>query len=395
MWGFRYIEGREEPETENQKTGKIVHEVLEYWFKEKRAPDLNTKYGQIAKVGLKHYPPPHRRMKAEEEIGFEFDGIWYLGFIDLLYAIDENTISINDHKTTVDFKWMKTQEQLREDPQAILYSAWATIAYDIEVVTLQWTYFRTKPPYKSDIATLTWTRDEIWQAMERIHETAKQIVAARSKKVKDLQPDIGSCEKYRGCPHKAICIGQMSATERMRASFRSAKRAYDVKKLKHEPTSTTQHRHLKIIRNQQPKEKEDSNMGLISKLRGDAAKPAATTTSTKPAAARPVLLAKPKTETPKTEAPAASTRKPPLLLRGKANPPPVSEDHEPPEHAEPPVEPAEKPKGTRAKKAKADDGEGINPLLILARFHEAAIRAGAEPDVAQSHYNAWVEIANG
>ena len=385
MWGFRYIEGRQEPETASQKLGKLVHKELELWFTKKRPPDLNTHHGEIAKVGLKHYPPPHKHMKAEEEIWFEFDGITYMGFIDLLYAIDENTISVNDHKSTVDFKWMKTEEMLRTDPQAILYSAWATLAFDIEWVELQWTYFRTSPPYKSDVTTLRWHRDEIWQAMDRIHQVAKRIVTSRSKKVLDLEPDLSACGKYRGCPHREICVGQMTATERMRASFRASERAKLAAKLKHEPP-TSASRHLNILQ-KPPQRTKDNDMGLMANLRNkkvEASEEAPKTKTT--TAARPLLLGKGKTET-KTE----GRRQLPLPALNGKKAPEVSEDHEAPEQEEPPVEQPNQP--TRRRGPNKPKEQEINPLLILAEFHKAGIAAGADIDTVQQHYNAWVEAA--
>lgn len=454
-WGFKYIEGKETPDTPGTLLGKKVHKVLELWLRDGKPPDLNTEEGEIAKVGLQHYPAPKTRdMKVEHEMHFVFDGIEYFGFIDLHYLQTKTQLVVTDHKSTVSFDYMKTEEQLLTDPQSVLYSAWGTIAYRIDTVKAKWVYLRTRPKYISAPVEITWTLEQIWDAMGPVHETAKQIVAARRKKVMELPPSLDACGMFRGCPHRDYCVRKMSAVDRMKASLRQNEREQLVKKLKHEPPSlkpaVRQSAKLIVLPQSHtatttPEEKP--NMSLLNNLRTQAgvapkAEAAATTSPKAAAAGRPALggraaapataaaggrpalgrpaaaastttgasgrpplarAAAPAATTRAATAPAAAGGRPALGRAAAAKPPEpepanepeVSENLEPPTEPEPELETAPEPTQRRARGANKPKNEDLNPHRVLADFHMAAIRAGAEPEIAEQHYNAWHNTVNG
>src|SRR6185369_17753133 len=57
---------------------------------------------------------------------------------------DAVEVHLYDHKTTYDFAWCKTTEELAPDPQANLYTLDVMQAYDLESLECTWVYYRSE-----------------------------------------------------------------------------------------------------------------------------------------------------------------------------------------------------------------------------------------------------------
>lgn len=136
----------------------------------------------------------------------------WTGFIDLLTA--DATV---DYKTTGDFKWIKTPEELLVDPQAAVYASryFSTAPADVLTRDVAWIYTRTKKPYTARVSRATFTREHAAKAFAALEAYADEFQAAayaapvdlveRHKYVLALAPNYDHCDAYRGCPHQTRC----------------------------------------------------------------------------------------------------------------------------------------------------------------------------------------------
>jgi hypothetical protein len=112
-----------------------------------------------------------------------------------------------DFKTTSSFDWAKTEEELREDPQVLLYALHAMQTFGLEEIECNWVYLLTDPEKqpKHYLVTVTITRAEAEAAAIEMAETACEVMdtvrlyASGRLRVVDLERDVGACKAYGGC----------------------------------------------------------------------------------------------------------------------------------------------------------------------------------------------------
>lgn len=211
LWFINYVMGLRSPSTPSQKLGTDVHAILEKYLKGEIADiRADTKEGEIAQAGLPHLPPPNSG-RVEHPFRTQInDSIVWHGYIDYSYAKD--FVLVLDHKTTSDFRYVKTSEELKENIQAIVY-AWSFFN-PIKVwdtINFRWIYYRTRGPAKAKPVDLTMTFDEVLErAVPLIQYTIdldKIFVESQKRKltVLDLPPNVDHCNAYGGCYFKAHC----------------------------------------------------------------------------------------------------------------------------------------------------------------------------------------------
>ena len=211
-WGWRYLDGIEEPPNASAELGRAVHAELEKYLKGGEI-DFTSEIGYIAASGLQHLPKPGAEgMRVEEEFHFEGpSGHTYLGYKDL-----EMPRVVYDHKSTGDLKWQKTEEDLKTDIPATLYAVdYFRNHPDEESVELRWVYYQTKGTKKSAITVATRYQDETWNRFLEIEQVAQQMQEASTKKTLELPPTINHCGAYGGCPHQGRC--NLSPSDKWRA----------------------------------------------------------------------------------------------------------------------------------------------------------------------------------
>lgn len=197
-WAWGYIAGIKSPPNRFAKLGLDVHDVLEEFLKNGTAPDRNTQAGKIAIPGLKFLPSPGQAI-------VEGKFVWELpehGF-NLTGRIDwrEMVPAFGDHKTTSDFKWMKTVEVLETDVQAIIYAAYILYVMNANNVRGRWVYYRTKRTPASKKVDFEFSREHVDAQMVGILETGREMVAWKrgTREATDLPYDAKACDAYGGC----------------------------------------------------------------------------------------------------------------------------------------------------------------------------------------------------
>ena len=179
----------------------------------------------IAVSGLIHLPSPHEVDATGVEYGFALDSseapVPIVGFIDLL---DFPRRRIIDHKTTSDFKYMKTPDVLMQDPQAIIY---CSVGVETKIkgefqlgeetlrrVDFSWTgpvefkhvYYRTRgAPASATTSIFFQNRLALEERVNTVFEDLWSMSFEAKQKPEDVPPTLTACGEYGGCPHKARC----------------------------------------------------------------------------------------------------------------------------------------------------------------------------------------------
>ena len=204
-WGFKYIDGLEDPPGKAAELGSAVHRDLE-WYLQAGSIDTSTDSGRIAAAAKEVLPGPSHRLQVEREIVFELEGVTYRGFIDL---IDPRGPTIYDHKTSSDpKKWGLTEETLPNDVQALIYATWGILEWNLDSVALQWSYLKTRGRAEATAVRAKISKDDALQKIrEKIRPTALAIVEASScaESAMELDPNPGACSKFGGCPFADVC----------------------------------------------------------------------------------------------------------------------------------------------------------------------------------------------
>ena len=221
-WGWRYLDGIRSPPGPAQALGDRVHKVLEAWLRDGTAPDPLTKEGAIATAGL-HLLPAPRTVRVEGEFGLEMGATRWIGYKDFQSLTGTRPL-VGDHKTTGDFRWMKTPEELRTNYQAALYAADAMHRTGADACDLTWVYYRTRGAPAAKRVHLRVTRSDVAPTLERLVTLASEMSAleAGGCKAMDLPPNASACGAFGGCEHVDRC--NLSPGERMQSHMSQAER---------------------------------------------------------------------------------------------------------------------------------------------------------------------------
>lgn len=223
-WAFTYIAGIRSDSTPAAEKGTAVHLVLEDWLKVGVTIDLNAtveidgkpfKPGPIAAAFIKHLPHPGT-CGTERHVFVRTPVAHYHGYIDWDQVKIEIPV-VGDHKTTSNFKWAKTPEDLKKDPAATIYGGAVMAETGADAVDLQWTYGKTTGKPTTKVVRLRLYRSEIERNFDDLDATAVEILAAKEAGLEPLQHDFNpnACDMYGGCPHRDTC--NLNPTERLKA----------------------------------------------------------------------------------------------------------------------------------------------------------------------------------
>lgn len=210
-WYERYILGKKEESTVAMKRGNEVHRQLEEYLQKGTLPD-DTVEGQIAVAGLQYLPSPDPNHQVEQSLDdypVPNVAIRFKGFIDLL-SYENGVLEVLDHKTTSNFRYALSGEQLKQDTQMVIYARHVLEHYDVDEITLTHVVYLTKPPYQSQKTSIVVSRDHIYQVFDEIHEIVQDMVSAKEKQVGEMEKNKSHCFSYgKRCPYFKEC--QISA----------------------------------------------------------------------------------------------------------------------------------------------------------------------------------------
>jgi hypothetical protein len=207
-WGLEYIAGRRSPPHPSAQLGTDIHKQLENWLRTGTPPNKDIKAGQVATRMLRHLPPPGTGI-VERDFHFTTrNGIHFTGFIDWSGIFEDWPTTI-DHKSTSNLQYAKTEADLHNDTQALLYTLAGCEGFGTDSMQLFWNYGCTKGAVAEVRAVKTRVRlAVVEEKFERIIEpVAAEMVALRISKPDpmSLPPNPAACGAFGGCPHQNIC----------------------------------------------------------------------------------------------------------------------------------------------------------------------------------------------
>jgi hypothetical protein len=209
--GWQYIAGYEDPGTSATDFGGLTHAILESYKRDGLPINMMTEEGAVAAEAIPYVEDFRVETGARFEGEFTFQGRHkWRGAIDI-----SAPGKVVDYKTTSNFKWAKTPEDLLHDPQAVLYAMKEFSRWNGDTVDLMWLYLRKKPRAAMPVRA-TITRAHATRAFAALEVIADEFAAAAAGApaspperhryvLETLQPNFGHCSDYRGCPHISRC----------------------------------------------------------------------------------------------------------------------------------------------------------------------------------------------
>ncbi len=226
---YEAVHGRP-PSTKAQDNGKLGHKMLEDWFKDGTVFDIATDIGSRVLRALAHLPGPDKKNLVKSEVALDLvrDGVEWIGYADLLEAMDDagteredSRAVVHDYKTTADPKYAETEESLPESVQFVFYAeAVLEKCPSLREVSAQWTYVRTRGKKESWPVRSRWySREEIGAKFLVLNKIAA-IVADLPARPSRLPRHYQSCGNFGGCPFRAHCKPKPTAAESTAALFK-------------------------------------------------------------------------------------------------------------------------------------------------------------------------------
>ncbi len=220
-WAWKYIAKIEAPPHPSALLGTDVHAQLEGYLGQGKPLDFSKDTGYIAAPALEMLPKPMSE-GLEVEKHFEMPshtpnaGFGYQGYIDVwlptggmpgVGSPSDVYPAVVDFKTTGNWNYAKTAENLKTDVQAQVYAMWAMREMKSTLVDLVWIYMATRGARKARRVHLRVHGQDVAQQFSAINDTAIQMLEIR-KTVTDplsLPPTPSMCEAYGGCPYRSQC----------------------------------------------------------------------------------------------------------------------------------------------------------------------------------------------
>lgn len=202
---WAYSRTAERTETAATKFGTKVHTILEDWLLARKLPSPNTPEGRCALAGLEHLPMPKTDgLTIEAELLLHYDNVKYVGRIDFA-LVTPTGITIGDHKTTKDLSYAKTEDDLLEDSQRIIYSYWAAQTYGAQEVNAKWVYYQRHPPV-SHTVEFSESSSRIAERFEDLHKRfSLPIIQADPERPTSVERNLGACGDFGRCPYIDQC----------------------------------------------------------------------------------------------------------------------------------------------------------------------------------------------
>lgn len=222
-WWWQTIAGFRSPETASQKLGKAIHAELEAYLKNGEMPT-----NRVALSGITRLPNPEDVDEMDVEFGFELqvDGmpVPVIGFIDLKEPAANR---VSDHKTTSNFQYAKSADELEGDPQSVVYCTvgaepeivgdpipWGTdkVVYPVVPtwrgpIKFRHIYYRTQGGAISTEREVQYrTQEQLQRQMDGlVRVTQRMAHAAAEDNPAKVDVNLSACDDYGGCPHRARC----------------------------------------------------------------------------------------------------------------------------------------------------------------------------------------------
>jgi len=208
-WYFDKIVRLPRTSTSATELGSRVHAVLEAYLRgEVESIDTSDEVGQIAASGLGYLPPVSSVLEIERslegDMALDDAPVPVQGYVDV---IDARSNEILDHKTTSSQRYIKTQKELRDNVQMIMYATAYLRRFPQEShVTLTHIYYGTKKRWSKKVSVKV-SREHVEAQWTAIKETIMQMIeVSRADHAGDAPPCYDACDNYGGCPYRGQCF---------------------------------------------------------------------------------------------------------------------------------------------------------------------------------------------
>ena len=208
-WGFSYIDKIRFPSTPAQKAGTDLHKAVEDWLVDKKIPDIATDAGKLLLSGVNLLPVPDPKLLVEHAFNFWDGDLYWRGFVDLINPL-RSPHRITDHKTTKSFRWMKTEDELKKDPQAIIYAKYWLDTWNLNVVEAQWIYYKKGPAPVSADVVLNLTKEHVEKEYLKLRDIGYKLLELKNKYNSGLEIPVeefphSGCRAFGGCEYQETC----------------------------------------------------------------------------------------------------------------------------------------------------------------------------------------------
>ncbi len=219
----------EGPPTDALATGTKLHSQMEDYILFGRIPEHPS-----AALAAAYLPPITPEVQSEtplEDPDLLAADVKVKGFIDLLYPIP-NGIYIGDFKSTGSLAYAKTEEELAQNTQLMLYAKWADKKYSATDYKLEHIYLTTKGVPRVKGVSVTVQKPQVEDYFGGIESTVTAMKAAASAtRMEDVEPNYDACNDYfKPCPYLSTC--QPTLHQRRAALFEREEKMSLSEKLK-------------------------------------------------------------------------------------------------------------------------------------------------------------------
>jgi len=270
-WWYDHVERRRDPDvtwvqievagsdwqkiaTSRQRStarGHAVHECLEDYYLYRTGPEerwpWSSYIGQIALSGRAHLPAreacleirverslgsdPYPSKAAPDRTALVLDGVRLLGYVDLRVRMDpahteakrlgiSSALVAGGGWYTFDYKTSKnveryalTSTEAPTDPQGVLYTADAMIAFDTEAHGMRWVYMQTEGKTFSKPVDALVTYEGSRVHLAALVDRARDLGTRDSIEMCPPNPD--ACQNYGGCPYHITRGGPCEAQRKI------------------------------------------------------------------------------------------------------------------------------------------------------------------------------------
>ncbi len=254
-WFLESVHGFPRRETAATANGKAMHAELEAYLVEGKPP------GALASTGLAFLPtPPVARDLVEAPFAILAPRLApVVAKIDLIDP--DRFATLVDHKSTSSIsKYAKSEDELRADPQAIIYAValapyFAALAggprpvaaadyvtprrpgREVETypgvelaldalawlpggITFEHVYYQTKP-FKSDRASVILSGADVRNGWQSVEADVRRMMSTASKAphVSEVPHNLEACGRYGGCQFRKLCAGLGRRTMGVASAF--------------------------------------------------------------------------------------------------------------------------------------------------------------------------------
>lgn len=220
-WNGENVQGWRQPDKPHLLFGKEVHRVMEEYLRDEKLPNPADPAGACFLPGAKHLPEPGTPfLMTEQQVlipADEFGTVKALfGYLDVTVlhhvAADGSVwLLVYDGKTTSDFKYALSEEQLEKDPQALVY-CWAARQLTIgalgrapENIRFTHVYFRTKGGPASIKSSVDLTEQQLRDGLAGLAKQCVEMARWDGKGFDEVPANINACGAYGGCHLRPEC----------------------------------------------------------------------------------------------------------------------------------------------------------------------------------------------